>query len=401
MRLAPGGGGRRGAVARSQPGFPDPAWRVGAAPRGPPLSAGKVRAPPACPVPTTLLPQAPCGPTTPPCHRTGMVGFQGVPSPPGPTLLGREAARGMEAWTSRRKAWLGIGASRCLRTLVLGPGCWSSQPAQSRLAGGVAPTPPSPAYHPRPQPAPRSDRTACLPASPRPAQRMQQVTAEDTRSHMVMEALEDAACPRSYGSRLCGVCIPQPRPGSPSWGISGSPLTLPPSDACGCGRLAPALPLGFLVCRGQEGQGCWLSEPVQAERPEGLRPHAESSHVVATRAAHESERAWELWASSKEREDGDPRATSALGIGVDTDRSATQPWAPAWPEGSILCGCQSTPHSTGGEPDAHSVLEHSACLLICRCLHWEVGLPREVSNTQTDRPSAGASPFHSRSCWQA
>lgn len=51
-----------------------------------------------------------------------------------------------------------------------------------------------------------------------------------------------------------------------------------------------------------------------------------------------------------------------------------QPWAPAWPEGPILCVC----HSTGGEPDAHSVLEHSACLLICGCLHWEGGLPWEV-----------------------
>lgn len=320
MRLAPGGGGRRGAVARSQQGFPDPAWRVSTAPRGPPALSREGAAPPACPVSPP-----PCCHRPPVAPRLRLVtgqerwGFRVSPPLLAPLCGGGRRPEGWRPGPPAGRPGWGIGASRCLRTLVLSPGCWSSQPAQSRLAGDFAPTPPA-----RPTTPVHSQHHSLIaqPACPRPrpAQRVKQVTAEDTRRRVVMEAREGAACLRSCGSCLSGVCTPQPRPGSLRPGASR-------------GRHSPCPPQMRVAVEGwpQKPRGFWFVDAkrvralraVQAEGPEGLRPHAESSHVVATRAAHERERAWELWASSKEREDGDPRATSALGFGVDTDRSAT------------------------------------------------------------------------------
>lgn len=241
-------------------------------------------------VPTTLLPPGRLQPQDSALSPDRNGGFQGVPSHPGPTLLG------MEAWTPAGRPGSGDRREPLLKDTCLKP--WLLE-LVARLASsrrGLCPDPSQPGL-PSPSTANTTvcDRTACVPSSPACA-------AGDHRGHTTPHCHGG-----SGGHGLSQVLRLTPVRGlhptvtpwlSPSWVISGSPLTQNgaphPLNACGCGRPAPALLLGFLVCGCQEGQGCWLSEPVQAGGPEGLRPHAESSHVLATRATHESERAWEL-----------------------------------------------------------------------------------------------------------
>lgn len=145
----------------------------------------------------------------------------------------------MEAWTSRRKAWLGDRGEPLLTDTCLKPWLLELAARSEPSRRGLCPDPSSPAR---------------LPASPSSPAR----EAGDRRGHT------PPRCHGGSGGRgLSQVLWLMPERGlhptatpwlSPSWGISGSPLTLPPSDACGCGRLAPETQ-GFLVCRCQEGQG--------------------------------------------------------------------------------------------------------------------------------------------------
>lgn len=143
-----------------------------------------------------------------------------------------------------------------------------------------------------------------------------------------METGEDTARPRPWGSYPRGGLRPRTaaRPTSHShawlslsWGPSRSPApprtAPPPPDARGCQTWPhPSPQIFWFVDAGMVRAG-WLSEPVQAEGPTGLHPHAKSSQAVGTRTAHEKEK---LGAPGqlKGREGHDPVAMSALGIGV-------------------------------------------------------------------------------------
>lgn len=176
---------------------------------------------------------------------------------------------------------------------LLEPGARSESPR-----GDPSPTPHQP-FLPSPSTA---NTTVCNHAAllPCPVRRVHEVlrdTAEDARpctdigGHSMSKVLGLAPA-----GRVQTQDIPQPRPGSLLRGAPRGPRSTQngtprlPQMCVAIERWPHPFPRVFWFVDAEMVRAGWLSEPVQAEGPIGLHPHARCSQVVGIRAAREKEK---------------------------------------------------------------------------------------------------------------